>query len=395
MNITLSHYSALAFWVYASLPDARRRDFSAILAHVPTSRGHNESILFQRDFHSPLLKSLLEKERRNLPSDLKLSINSEERKALRSLLGIPFPLQVIGRRNDKRRSGLNTEVHSGASYSTSRQIISVVPGLSVCSPELVFTQLSTMLNITKLAYLGFEMCGTYTVTPHENNMLQARIPLCSVKSIRDAAAKTTRIGNQAKIMEALKVIRDGAASPPESQLIMFLTTTCSKGGGGFKAPQPNGIVLSSKRDRKVSGKLWRACDLYWAEERTAIEYDSEAHHATTSQRCNDAIRRNALVSAGIKVLSVTPGQLHDYKEMLRVEDALAKALGKRPRTQVGGYAEKHKALHKEITRSCPQWRNALFKLENDPHGLVEGSNDEQSLLSDYSERVYGRTAENA
>lgn len=391
MNVTLSHYSALAFWIYVSLPDARRRDFSTLATHTSKIKDHSGNALYQNDFHSPLLKSLLKSERAYLPKDSKLSISHEEREALSDLLNYPSPLQVIGQRNDKRRNSLNIEVHSGASYWSSRQIVNIAPGFSVCSPELIFVQLSTLLDATKLAYLGFEMCGVYSVNSSPTNSLQTRMPLCSVKSIRETAARTVRIGNQSKIREALKVIRDGAASPPESQLIMFLTMPSSKGGAGFDAPQPNGIVLANKRDRKVSGKLWRACDLYWDKDRVAIEYDSEAHHATASQRCNDAIRRNALVSADIKVLSVTPGQLYDYKEMLRVEAALAKTLSKRRRTRASDYAEKHRSLHKEITEYCPQWRNSLFENNVETHRSIKDGCDGQNPLNGYSERIYGRS----
>ncbi len=194
----------------------------------------------------------------------------------------------------------------------------------------------------------------------------------SVASAETLLAALNQTGHKARALRALGSVVEGAASPAESQLATLLCSPMRMGGFGFRKPEANAAVLQEERSRRVSGKLWRSCDLYWAEERVDVEYDSEAFHSTREQRHQDSIRRNALTGSGIKVISVTPNQLRSAEEMRIVAEVLARALGKRLRIRSAGFEQLQRKLHESVLLDYPMWRDSVLACPDSGTGDFEG-----------------------
>ena len=61
----------------------------------------------------------------------------------------------------------------------------------------------------------------------------------------------------------------------------------------------------------------------------AVEYDSDEYHVGALRIEKDAIRRNALESVGVSMITVSRRQLTDATKMREVSEALSRLLGKR------------------------------------------------------------------
>lgn len=106
--------------------------------------------------------------------------------------------------------------------------------------------------------------------------------------------------------------------------------------------------------RKLTSHGHFECDLFW-EGRLAVEYDSNAHHTSKTDIARDSKRRNALVSMGIPVITVTWDQLRSVVEMERVAFAVAGYLGKRLRKE--RFRKRQMQLRSVLLRRNPQGGN--------------------------------------
>ena len=70
------------------------------------------------------------------------------------------PLHVLVAESHKRRTSKEVISHIEGNELPSGSILDTCNGFSVCSPELCFVQMATMLDLPRLIELGFEWCGT-------------------------------------------------------------------------------------------------------------------------------------------------------------------------------------------------------------------------------------------
>ena len=87
------------------------------------------------------------------------------------------------------------------------------------------------------------------------------------------------------------------------------------GGYGFSFPALNKRITLTKSARKHFSKDYYVCDMYWPDEKVAVEYDSDQHHTGSDRIASDSKRRNALATSGVRVISVTKQQLMNSSEL--------------------------------------------------------------------------------
>ena len=92
-------------------------------------------------------------------------------------------------------------------------------------------------------------------------------------------------------------------------------------------------------DRQAQKNEFRICDLYWADAKLDIEYDSDFYHVGAEKIAQDANRRNDLESRGITVITDTNKQLLSWKRMDEVACHAAKRIGKRIRQEYRFFSE--------------------------------------------------------
>ena len=218
-------------------------------------------------------------------------------------------------------------------------------GFRVCSPELCFVQMATLWNLPKLIELGFELCGAYDLS---DNSYRTCAPLTSVEKLTAYANSLDKTHGKRKAIKALRYVANGSASSRETILTMLLTLPYRMGGYGLKQPLLNHRIDLGRRERRIAGKNYLVCDLYWPEAKLDVEYDSRLHHAGEAEQEKDSARRTALAYAGILVITVSSDQLHTRSEMDKVAHAMAKRLGTRCRSRAHDWELKQIRLRSQL-----------------------------------------------
>ena len=87
--------------------------------------------------------------------------------------------------------------------------------------------------------------------------------------------------------------------------------------------------------------------MYWPSVKLDVEYDGGVH-AEAERMAKDSMRRDALVSMGVTVVSVTKWQLDRSGELNGIAHLIAERLGKQLRYKDPGFTRAHMRLHKEL-----------------------------------------------
>ena len=284
---------------------------------------------------------------------------------------LSYPISLlVGSQNAKRKSKIvQSRVYTGPTPKGC--FINIGDGLIVSSPPFCFFQMAGELPLVKLIELGFEFCGSYSLLALPANLKQNQNPedvqeddiegayknlsrhtklssypqllrvsqlyehpqLTNVKEIKTFIAQMKDVRGQKKADRALRFIVDRSASPMETILFMLLTLPYKLGGYGLPAPELNKRI-DIKNSGKYSGKLkagksYYVCDLFWAKEKLAIEYDSDIYHTGADRIASDSEKRLILAMLGITVVTVTNKQIRNRLEFENLVKLIAGKLHKR------------------------------------------------------------------
>ena len=269
--------------------------------------------------------------------------------------GFLLPVHIlIGDRSARMRSGIAKQ-HLFSSDTPIGCFMNIGDGLMMSSPGFCFLQLANSLSLIDLIELGYELCSEYSLPLADDpnapeTGFYKRAPLTSVIKLREFMENMPSAKGVDKAIHAIRFICDGSASPMETRLAMFLTLSKMFGGFGFDLPELNKRINLSKQASKVFGKDYYVCDIYWADTKTAVEYDSDQQHTGSDRIARDSIRRNTLASSGINVVTVTKQQLYSSIELTRAAQSIAKHMGRRLFSRKGNFYAKHHELRKQLLK---------------------------------------------
>lgn len=255
------------------------------------------------------------------------------------------PLHVIVAQDSLRRTSSEVVCHVESSALPFRSVLDTQNGFWVCSPEFCFVQMASILSLVKLVELGFELCGTYDASDED---LRECAPLTTVERLRAFLETLGPVRGKKKAARALLYVANGSASPRETILTMLLCPPYRLGGYGLEMPQLNHRLDLRRRERRIAGRGYLVCDLYWPCAKLDVEYDG-GDHAESERMEKDSMRRDALVSLGVTVLTVTKWQLDDGGEMNAIAHVIAGRLGRQLRYK-----------DPEFTRANIELRRALL-----------------------------------
>jgi hypothetical protein len=264
--------------------------------------------------------------------------------------GLSKPLHVLVGSGNARKAAQGLHCHVGLGRFPAGSFLQVTSEYAVCSPELCFVQMAGELSLVELVSLGYEFCGTYRL----GNRVDAErgfrddVPHTSVVKLGSFIAKCAGHKGVKKAQRALRYIADGSASPMETVLTMLLCLPYQLGGYGFPLPQLNLAVDIQGSARNAGRKARYYCDLYWAKGQVDVEYDSDAYHVGSERIAKDALRRNALASAGITVMTVSKRQIDNTAELRETAERLSKLLGKRRQCPMPEFTGRHAELRKQL-----------------------------------------------
>lgn len=206
-------------------------------------------------------------------------------------------------------------------------------GVFVACPELCFVQLAQSLSFHELVRAGNVLCGNFHLDAGAAGALCRRDALTSKRRIEMFVRANPGIKGVKEARRALPWITEGAASPPEAFLAMVFGLPYRHGGFQLSDLAVNRRLHPSYKAQQIARRATLVPDILFDDARLAIEYDSTAEHASSSQLTRDAQKRLALEADGYKVVTVTAGQIGSTAEMRRIAEQCYRRRGKRFRPQ--------------------------------------------------------------
>ena len=255
----------------------------------------------------------------------------------------PFHI-VVPTDSRSRVPGIVSHV-SGFPYQ-SDAFVRINDSLYVSSPELCFVQLAQVLPFHETVKAGCALCSSFALDPMSQFGLASRKPLTSRIAIQRFIERNPGHRGNKKARRLLPYLVEGTASPAEIRLAMMLTLPLSKGGFGLKGLVANKPIKLGKKTARSAGRSTVIPDLLDEEHRIAIEYDADQTHGTGHQLTRDATKRMALETMGIRVLTVTSGQLRSPAQLGSVAKEIGRLTGQRIRPRGKQYATNLWRLHR-------------------------------------------------
>lgn len=259
---------------------------------------------------------------------------------------------LIPREDARTRSALAT-CHVEAAALPKGALIRLPDGNCVCTPAFTFQQLAAKLPLTQAVALGFELSGSYRLSPDREKSFQARPALVAPNHLRQFAEAHHAHRGAPKSRVAARYVLSNSASPMETITAIPLVLPCRYGGYGLPAPRMNHTIQLPESARRTCGKRYLVADLFWPEQQLCVEYNSTQFHTGSKKIDSDARRQTALLDAGIQVIEVTAAQALSADGMDAIATTLAKKVGRR-------------------IRPVKSWRTAQSRMRHDLlswHGL--------------------------
>lgn len=234
----------------------------------------------------------------------------------------PVSILVSCKANMRKSQNLSPRIWSGK--HPSRSFYKIAQDLYISTPEATFLQLGKESSLIQLITIGYELCGSYGLSAQSDSGFLRREPRSNPQLIERYLEKCDGIHGVKAAKRASSYIAKGSASPMESLLSMLLYLPPSLGGFGLPRPELNFPIETNE-----GGIVMRRCDLYWPNQRFALEYDSDTFHSDASKLHLDSSRRSTLEKAGVHVVSVTKNQVFDRGQLFNLATIVSKRLGKR------------------------------------------------------------------
>lgn len=234
----------------------------------------------------------------------------------------PVSILVSCKANMRKSQNLSPRIWSGK--HPSRSFYKIAQDLYISTPEAAFLQLGKESSLIQLITIGYELCGSYGLSAQSDSGFLRREPRSNPQFIERYLEKCDGIHGVKAAKRASSYIAKGSASPMESLLSMLLCLPPSLGGFGLPRPELNFPIETNE-----GGIVMRRCDLYWPDQRFALEYDSDTFHSDASKLHLDSSRRSTLEKAGVHVVSVTKNQVFDRGQLFNLATIVSKRLEKR------------------------------------------------------------------
>lgn len=266
----------------------------------------------------------------------------------RFLDGLTDPVHVLVTNSSAARREHRFAYHTCSTPLPPKSLINVGGNVYVCSPELCFVHLAALLPPIELIALGYELCGTYSISTAEPKGFVDRKPLTDLAKLETFIKEAKGVHGVKVARQNLQHILSGAASPRETAQAMLFCLPYTLGGYALPKPYLNHRIISSKHVRQITGQKEFFCDAYWPPQKLAVEYDSDQYHTGSERIAHDSKRRNALTDMGITMITVTRKQINSSYEIDKVAQILARRLGKRIQPRCENYRARQQKLRATV-----------------------------------------------
>ena len=270
--------------------------------------------------------------------------------------------------------------------------------LFVSSPEFVFLQMATQLDLPELVALGMELCGTYrrdVVVPElgsdELQLVTAydEPPLSTPRRLASFVSAMNGAPGSKRAQKALEYVLANSASPMETALYLLLCLPRRLGGYGLPKPELNPPIHFTKAGRRHTTRRSAAADLYWRGAKLDLEFNSDEFH-TEETRTADSMRRKAIEVKKIEVIELTTKEVFSEQLLHATVLRVASRLGRRIRSeQEGSFMQKRAQLRgRLLPQRSEQERAGETGAENQRRNESEAFPDDEAYDDSYDESYY-------
>lgn len=272
-------------------------------------------------------------------------------------VGMEGPVDVLVTRREQTRRATVVRPRLWSAGVSQEELSRVSEDLSVVSPEFALLQLARRASLVRTVLLASELCGSFAVytAPEcvrevlqqlvEGNVLPrmggwdpcldregkltdlwSRKPLATPADLRRIAEQSPSSGGRERLLEAVRLVNAGAASPFEAKAGVILGFSRRRGGEGQGGFVHNQRIALAPEARALARRFSCYCDLYWSEG-LDLECQSRLAHDIGSSFLSDSDRTAALRLMGVEVLPVTYRQLKNEARTQTLSKMVAEKRG--------------------------------------------------------------------
>lgn len=261
------------------------------------------------------------------------------------------PIHVLTDEHQRHAGPSDFVFHTRSKPLPEKSLVKIADDIYSVTPELCLMQLASEIELHELIKIAYELCGTYTFMPDSQCRFNCA-PVTSPRKIAMYIKRVDEIKGKKQLASALPHILSGSASPMETILTMLLCLPYRYGGYGLPKPELNYNIYPNVHDQNYTSQRYYSCDLYWAKDKLAVEYDSNAYHTGAHRIAKDSKRRDELTGLKINTVTVTTQQIFNLKEFEPIAYTLARKLKKRIRPPKG-FCEQQFLLRHNLLEAGP------------------------------------------
>lgn len=254
------------------------------------------------------------------------------------------PIHILTDEHQRHAGSPDFIYHTCSKPLPEKSLVKIADDTYSVTPELCLMQLASEIELHELIRIACELCGTYTLVPDSQYRFGCS-PITSPRKIEMYINRVSGIKGKKQLMSALPYILSGSASPMETILTMLLCLPYRYGGYGLPKPELNYNIYPKVHDRPYTSQRYYSCDLYWAKNKLAVEYDSNTYHTGAHRIAKDSKRRDELTGLKISTITVTTQQIFNLEEFEPIAYTIAKKLKKRIRPPRGFHEQQFLLRH--------------------------------------------------
>jgi hypothetical protein len=174
----------------------------------------------------------------------------------------------------------------------------------IVSPQLMFLQLASTLDIIEIIILGYLLCA-YPEGIFSNSLIN--------KSHLIKYVSSANLPNKKKALRALKYVQEGANSIMEIFVAMLLSLPNALGGLSI----PGGVLNYKVELDNLSARAIKKKNLYidycFPNQKIGYEYQGSFHNRTIDE---DSNRKMVLKRMGYEIVTISKTQLYDKNKLV-------------------------------------------------------------------------------